>query len=85
MDASGAILPVIGLVNKINGYADFYSTESEGVEFTATKSYVISDITTSIHNPDGSLATVDDNSSVIYKIKKNKQLTTNLADIVLQM
>jgi|TARA_R100000084_G_scaffold92096_1_gene45960 hypothetical protein len=85
MDASGAILPVIGLVNKINGYADFYSTESEGVEFTATKSYVISDITTSIHNPDGSLATVDDNSSVIYKVKKNKQLTTNLADIVLQM
>jgi hypothetical protein len=85
MDSGGAILPVIGIVNKINGYSDFFSTDSEGVEFTATKSYVITNITTSIHTPDGNLATVDDNSSVIYKVKKQKQLTTNLADIVLQM
>jgi hypothetical protein len=84
MAGEGQILPVIGLVNKINGYADFYSTDGDGVEFTATKGYTITNITTSIHQPDGRLAICDDNSAVIYKIKKNKSLTLNLSDIVLQ-
>jgi len=84
MNSSGSILPVIGIVNKINGYQDFYSTENQGVEFTVTKSFVLTSIRTSIHQPDGRLAEVDNNSSVIYKITKNKNLTLNLSDIVLQ-
>jgi hypothetical protein len=84
MAGEGQILPVIGLVNKINGYADFFSTDGDGTEFTVTKSFVLTNITTSIHQPDGRLAQVDDNSAVIYKITKNKSLTLNLSDIILQ-
>ncbi len=79
----GERLPVIGLVNKVNGYADFYSSVDQGVEFTATRPYTIQNITTSIHTPDGKLAPVSDASSVIYKIQKNLNLTTNLSEIIM--
>ena len=79
----GERLPVIGLVNKVSGFADFYSTVNEGVEFTATKPYTIQNITTSIHTPDGKLAPVSDASSVIYKIQKNLNLTTNLSEVIM--
>ena len=81
--AKGNILPVIGIVNKINGDADFYSTETEGTEFTATKDYVIKSIKTSIHQPNGELAVVDSNSAVIYKIQRNKKIITNLDEVML--
>ena len=84
MNSSGSTLPVVGIVNKINGYQDFYSTENQGVEFTVTKSFVLTSIRTSIHQPDGRLAEVDNNSAVIYRVKKNKSLTLNLSDIILQ-
>ena len=83
MDGTGAILPVIGLVDKKNGDADYYTTDGGGVEFTATHPFVITQITTSIHAPNGSLATVNENSAVIYKIQKNKKITTNLSDVVM--
>ncbi len=79
----GERLPVIGLVNKVNGYADFYSSVDSGVEFTATRPYTIQNITTSIHTPDGKLAPVSDASSVIYKIQKNLNLTTNLSEVIM--
>ncbi len=82
--SQGNRLPVIGIVNKINGDSDFFSTETEGIEFTATKPYVINKITTSIHTPSGDFATVDENSAVIYKIKKKKKIITNLAELVIQ-
>jgi hypothetical protein len=81
----GQRLPVVGVVNKINGYADFYSTEGSGVEFTATKPFVINNITTSIHLPNGELARISDASSVIYKIQKQMEMTTNLEQILLQV
>lgn len=79
----GERLPVIGLVNKINGYADFYSTDGDGTEFTATKPYTIQSITTSIHTPDGKLAPVSDASAVIYKIQKAQNITTNLSELIM--
>jgi len=81
----GNRLPIIAVVNKVNGYADYYTKEEEGVEFTATKPFTINSITTSIHNPDGTLADVSESSSVIYKIKKSKNITLNLSDVVLDM
>ena len=83
MGGAGAVLPVIGLVDKKNGDADYYTTDGGGVEFTATQSFVISSITTSIHAPNGELATIDGDSSVIYKIVKNKSITTNLSQVVM--
>jgi hypothetical protein len=81
----GNRLPIIAIVNKVNGYADYYTKEQEGVEFTATKPFTINSITTSIHNPDGTLADVSESSSIIYKIKKSKNITLNLSDVVLDM
>ena len=72
---SGAVnRPVIAIVNKINGYGDFYSSEGQQVIFTNTQKRVITQIKTSIHDPDGSYAKVDKSSSVIYKIIKDKQI-----------
>ncbi len=67
---SGEIYPVIAVVPKISDYPDFFVNTSTDMEFVFTKSKTITDITTSIHNPDQSLADVNDGSAVIYKIKK---------------
>ena len=82
--SEGQRLPVIGIVNKINGDSDFFTNELDGVEFTATRPYVINKITTSIHTPSGEFATVDENSAVIYKIKKKKKMISNLAELMIQ-
>tara|TARA_Y100001963_G_scaffold154630_1_gene243832 strand:- start:599 stop:3868 length:3270 start_codon:yes stop_codon:yes gene_type:complete len=81
----GNRLPIVAVVSKVNGYADYYTKDEEGVEFTATKPFTINSITTSIHNPDGTLAKVSDNSAIIYKVKKSKNITLNLSDVVLDM
>jgi hypothetical protein len=82
---SGAVnRPVIGIVNKINGYGDFYSSEGSQVVFTNTQKRVITQIKTSIHDPDGSYAKVDKSSSVIYKIMKTKQIDLTPVQTLLQ-
>jgi len=82
---SGAVnRPVIGIVNKINGYGDFYSSEGQQVVFTNTQKRVITQIKTSIHDPDGSYAKVDKSSSVIYKIIKTRQIDMNPVQTLLE-
>ena len=71
--------PVIGIVDKVNGYADFYTAESSQLTFTNTEKRVITQIKTSIHDPDGSFADVDLNTSIIYKI--NRQLNVDLTPL----
>ena len=72
---SGAVnRPVVAIINKTNGYGDFYSAEFNMLMFTNTQKRVITQIKTSIHDPDGSYAKVDKSSSVIYKIIKEKQI-----------
>ena len=68
---------VVGIVDKVNGYADFFTQESSQLTFTNTVPRVISSIRTSIHDPDGTFADVDLNSSIIYMIrhKVNTDLT----------
>lgn len=68
---SGQPLPVVAVVNKINGDGDFFFQENEGVQHTFTKDKVITNITTSIHDPDQSFSKVNNDSAVIYKITKN--------------
>ena len=66
--------PVIGIVNKVNGYGDFYSGADNQVIFTNTEKRVITAIKTSVHDPDGSYSKVNQSSAVIYKITKAKQI-----------
>ena len=80
---SGQGLPVIYIVNKENGFGDFYFQSQSQNEFTITKDVVLSSITTSIHEADYSLASVDDNSAIIYKITKQVQANMNVAQEVM--
>ena len=65
---SGQLYPVMEIVDKSNNNNDFFVSQESSLEFTFTKSTTITNIKTSIHNPDQSPATVDDSSSVIYKL-----------------
>jgi hypothetical protein len=76
---SGQSLPVVYIVNKENGFGDFYFQSESQNEFTITKDVVLSSITTSIHEADYSLASVDENSAIIYKITKQVQANMNVA------
>ncbi len=75
---SGQNLPVMGIVLKNYNSGDYVYGEESSVQFTVTKPKVLTSITTSITDPDGSYSTVDDSSAVIYKIQKNKSYPVNL-------
>jgi len=82
---SGQTLPIISIVNKINGYGDFYFSEQSNMVFTATKRKTITAVTTSIHYPDQSYANVNLDSAVIYKITRTQPAVSNiLGDIMAQ-
>ena len=80
---SGQALPIVGLVNKENGFGDFYFGQG-GVEFTATQSRVISEVTTSIHQPNMELARVSADSAVIYSVKKINNASLNVVQEILK-
>ena len=77
-----AKLPVVAVADKQYSGNDFiFSSESDYV-FTITKKKKITSITTSIHDPNQSFASVNDDSAVIYKISKS---ITNRLDIAAQV
>ena len=75
---SGERLPVMAHVMKSTESGDFFNSGQSDLVFTVTRSKPLSSITTTITDPDGSFANVNDNSAVIYKIEKNKALPVNL-------
>jgi hypothetical protein len=81
---SGQGLPIIYVVNKENGFGDFYFQGESSTEFTITKEKTITSITTSIHDADFSLAPVDENSAIIYKITKQVNANMNVAQEVMK-
>ena len=81
---TGQCLPIVGIVNKENGFGDFYFQTDTKMSFTITKPVVISSITTSIHNPDMSLARVENDTSIIYMVKKTNTGNYNIAGELIQ-
>ena len=79
---SGARLPVIAVINKENGDGDFYFDGGE-FSFTITQDINISSITTSIHDPDGSLANLNNGSGVIYKVSRMKNLDMTIIEEIM--
>lgn len=69
---SGLNYPIVAVVNKINADKDFIQLDGSDIIFTVKKDMALSSITTVITDPDGSLALVDEGSSVIYKIQRQK-------------
>jgi hypothetical protein len=80
---SGQSLPIVAVVNKENGFGDFYFAQNDKLVFTATIPRVITEISTSIHDPDMELANVGEDSAVIYKVEKTNMANLNVVQDVL--
>ena len=78
---SGIPSNIVGVIPKTNEAGDYYQKSGGFDVFTITRPMTITNITTSIHDPDGSLAHVNDGSSVIYKFTKQRSILT-IDDIV---
>lgn len=74
----GQLLPIVGMVNKENGFGDYYFQVGSSQIFTITQPTMLSEITTSIHDPDMSPARVDRNSCVVYMIQKQNDNNLNV-------
>jgi len=81
---SGTNHPIIATIPKSNDYGDYFVSLDSTLEFVFTKSKIITEIKTSIHNPDMTLANVGEASSIIYKIiKKIPETRFNIIEQVL--
>jgi hypothetical protein len=77
-------MPIVGVVNKINGDGDFYFQQESSLVFTITKPLSLASITCSIHDPDGSFANVSEQSTVLFKVQRNRNVTFNVLEEILQ-
>jgi len=82
-NSDGKTLPIVYVVNKENGFGDFFFQNTTETNFTVTKAKTITEITTSIHNPDMSIAPTNEGSGIIYKIIKNNNADMNVAEEIL--
>jgi hypothetical protein len=81
---SGIPLPVVAVVDKVSNSGDFFNIDSSGLQFTITQPTIITDITTSIHDPDGSFSSLSPNSAVLYKIQKTVNADMNVVSTILK-
>ena len=81
---NNTVMPIIGVVDKINGDGDFYFGQESSLEFTITKPLKLASLTTSIHDPDGSYARCSKQSTVLFKIKKTKRQTFDVVSEILE-
>jgi hypothetical protein len=71
--------PVVGIASKAySGMDFFYLITDETLNFTVETKRTVTDIVSSIHNPDGTYATVNDACSVIYRIVRAPPVLPNL-------
>lgn len=73
-------LPVVAICDKQYSGGDFYFGAEGDFIFTITKEKTITNITTSIHDPDQSFSRVNSDSAVIYKIESNVVNDINIAE-----
>tara|TARA_Y100001972_G_C7661181_1_gene333511 strand:- start:429 stop:3335 length:2907 start_codon:yes stop_codon:yes gene_type:complete len=77
-------MPIIGIVDKINGDGDFYFGQESSLQFTALKPIRLSSIRCSVHDPDGSYANCGEQSTILFKIQKNRNVSFNVIGEILQ-
>ena len=73
----------IAIMSKTNDTGDYFSGFA-GEQFTFTQDKIITSITTSICNPDQTLANVNGKSAVIYKLESTQENTLNIVDQILE-
>lgn len=81
---STANLPIISIIDKYSAQNDYFLGSPSSLTFTITKPMQLADITTSIHDPDGSFALVNENSAIIYRITKLKQPPQDIIQQLIQ-
>ena len=81
---TGANLPIISIVDKYSGASDYFLGNPSDLQFTVTKSTTLADITTSIHDSDGTYANVNRTSAVVYKVEKVRTTPIDLISQLLQ-
>jgi len=77
-------MPIIGVVDKINGDGDFYFGSESSLNFTCLKPVRLASVKCSVHDPDGSYANCGDQSTILFKIEKNKNVSFNVVQEILQ-
>ena len=77
-------MPIIGVVDKINGDGDFYFGQESSLQFTALKPLRLASISCSVHDPDGSYARCGEQSTILFKIQKNRNVSFNVLGEMLQ-
>jgi len=77
-------MPIIGVVDKINGDGDFYFGQESSLQFTALKPLRLASIQCSVHDPDGSYARCGEQSTILFKIQKNRNVSFNVIGEILQ-
>jgi len=75
---SGQRLPTMAVIQKNYNSGDYVYGGESSVQFTVTKPKVVTSITTSITDPNGTYSRVDDSSAIVYKIQKNRTYPVNL-------
>ncbi len=71
---SGQNFNIAAIIDKQYSGGDFFFFTANAIQFTVTKPMTFTSITNSIHDPDGSFSTVNEDSSIIYKIEKTKNI-----------
>jgi len=77
-------LPIVGIVNKQSPQGDFYISPSSELRFTITKPQIVTAIKVAICDPDGEFAILNDRSSVIFKLTRDRQIDMNVAKEVFE-
>jgi hypothetical protein len=77
-------MPIIGVVDKINGDGDFYFGQEGSLKFTITKPLRLASLSVSIHDPDGSYARTSEQSTILFKVEKSLTTTFNIAQQMLE-
>jgi len=77
-------MPIVTIVDKINGDGDFYFQQESSLQFTITKPLRLASITCSVHDPDGSYANVSEQSTILFKVQKDVRNTFNVAQELLE-
>lgn len=80
----GMRLNVVGVIDRYGAQGDFFYGSPSDITFTITKQTIISDIETEICNPDGSLADVNSDCGVIYKVQKTMPAPQNIIEEILE-
>jgi len=77
-------MPIVGIVDKINGDGDFYFGQESSLQFTVTRPIKLASISCSVHDPDGSYARCSEQSTVLFKIEKPQALTFNVVQEIME-